>query len=306
MQLRAKTGFRAIHCRLCRFQQLCSRNKCQCGVIWHHCPSHRTDPAKHLSKKAPKRSKEEQEKRKKAQAQAKAEGSGSRRSTKRKKDPPEVEEGSEAIRKRRGNQRRKIIARNFKLKPMKSIAPLVRCDPARLERIRIREKLNKHKVNMNDKQDSELPACSGSVPFVFPIGVELAEGYRSTPSAPTMATTTPSSREPTRSDISERRANGVYETKQRSQRSDFNRHIMQDINDQAVRAAKRRKVSDHKKPTPPPTRAACRNSSTEPIKGKTHEDQGQRVSEFRTVREKDAIFRLLSRGDRNSEPHAGK
>ena len=81
---------------------------------------------------------------------------------------------------------------------------------------------------------------------------------------------------------------------------------MQDINDQAERAAKRRKVSDHKKPNPIPTRVACRNSSTESIKGKTHEAQGQRVSEFRTVREKDAIFRLLSREGKDSEPHAGK
>ena len=162
MQLRAKTGFRAIHCRLCRFQQLCSRNKCQCGVIWHHCPSHRIDPAKHLFQKAPKRSKEEQERRKRAQDQARAEGSETRRSTKRRKAPPEVEEGSEAIRKRRGNQRRKILARSFRLKPMKSIAPLVRCDPARLERIRAKQKYNE-----NAKRDSERPPCNSFVPDFF-------------------------------------------------------------------------------------------------------------------------------------------
>ena len=81
---------------------------------------------------------------------------------------------------------------------------------------------------------------------------------------------------------------------------------MQDINDQAERAAKRRKVSDHEKPNPIPTRAACRNSSTESIKGKTKEAQGQRVSEFKTCREKDAIFRLLSREGKDSEPQVGK
>jgi len=151
-----------------------------------------------------------------------------------------------------------------------------------------------------------------------------------------MATTTSLRREPTRSNISERRAKiqslvvkdlpeitedsktlpksdslaspppEAHEVKQRSQRDDFNRHIRQAINDQAEKAATRRKVSDHEKPNPIPTRAACRNSSTEPIKGKTHEAQGQRVSEFRTVREKDAIFRLLSREGKDSEPHAGK
>ena len=139
-----------------------------------------------------------------------------------------------------------------------------------------------------------------SPPF-FPEGVELAEGYRSAPSAPTMATTTSASREPTRSIISERRANEVYEVKRRSQRNDFNKLIRQDINDQAEKAAKRRKVSDHMKPN-----HASRNSVIESIKGKTHEAQGQRVSEFRTVREKDAIFRLLSRECEDSEPHAGK
>ena len=81
---------------------------------------------------------------------------------------------------------------------------------------------------------------------------------------------------------------------------------MQDINDQAEKAAQMRKVSDHEKPNPIATKAACRNSSTESIKGKTHEAHAQRVSEFRTVRGKDATFRLLSREGNDSEPHAGK
>ena len=29
-------------------------NKCQCGITWHLCPTHRTDPAVHRSRKAPK------------------------------------------------------------------------------------------------------------------------------------------------------------------------------------------------------------------------------------------------------------
>ena len=53
MQLRVREGFRAIHCHQCKLQQRCSRNTCQCGTIWHHCTTHRTDPATHKSRKAP-------------------------------------------------------------------------------------------------------------------------------------------------------------------------------------------------------------------------------------------------------------
>ena len=76
MQLRAKTGYKAIHCKGCGLQQLSSRNKCQCGIIWHHCTIHRTDPAFHRSKKAQKRTKEEQEKRRLAKDREDAEKGG--------------------------------------------------------------------------------------------------------------------------------------------------------------------------------------------------------------------------------------
>ena len=176
MQLRVESGFRAIHCPQCRLQQLCSRNKCQCCKVWHHCPIHRTDPAKHMSRKAPKRTKEEQERRRKAQAQAQAEGSGGRSSTNMNRGPPEVEEGTEATRKRKGSRRKRPIARSCLLKPMRTLAPQVRCDPIRLERIRLKEKYLKDNASKDEKMLSETPATS------FPYQVELTEEYRSTPS----------------------------------------------------------------------------------------------------------------------------
>lgn len=54
MQLRTITGYRAIHCLACKKQEVCTLNRCQCGTIWHLCKTHRTDPAVHRSRKAPK------------------------------------------------------------------------------------------------------------------------------------------------------------------------------------------------------------------------------------------------------------
>ena len=51
MQLRTKEGYRAVHCRQCGQQERCSRNKCQCGQIWHQCGIHRIDPQMHASRK---------------------------------------------------------------------------------------------------------------------------------------------------------------------------------------------------------------------------------------------------------------
>jgi len=69
MQLRCREGFRAVHCRNCGRQERCARNLCQCGVLWHHCLMHRTDPEKHVSRKPPKKTEEmkqlEREKQKK-------------------------------------------------------------------------------------------------------------------------------------------------------------------------------------------------------------------------------------------------
>ena len=313
MQLRVKHGFRAIHCRQCRLQQLCSRNNCQCCKVWRHCPIHRTDPAKHMSRKAPKRTKEEQERRRKAQAQTQAEGSGGRSSTNKKRGPPEVEEGTEAIRKRKGSRRKRPVARSYRLKPMKTLAPQARCDPIRLERIRLKEKCLKDNASKDEKMPSETPANS------FPYHVELAEEYRSTLSDPTMPMTSTPCRGPSRTSFSGKCANDGKDAKvdahrnsmqNRTQRSDFNKFIKQEIHEQASRAAKRRKVSDRSTPNPPVPRDACKNSGTESIKGKTNDKgkQSQRVTEFRSFREKseqDAIFRLLSRDDRNTEPHTG-
>ena len=54
MQLRTTKGFRAIHCARCGAQTLAKGLKCTCGVAWHLCEIHRTDPGKHRSRKAPK------------------------------------------------------------------------------------------------------------------------------------------------------------------------------------------------------------------------------------------------------------
>ena len=51
IQLRVKEGYRAIHCKQCGKQERCARNRCQCVVVWHICPTHRIDPAVHRIKK---------------------------------------------------------------------------------------------------------------------------------------------------------------------------------------------------------------------------------------------------------------
>ena len=50
-QLRTKEGFRAIHCKACGKQERTSANICQCGNVWHECPTHREEPSTHHSKK---------------------------------------------------------------------------------------------------------------------------------------------------------------------------------------------------------------------------------------------------------------
>ena len=173
---------------------------------------------------------------------------------------------------------------------MRTIAPLVRCDPARRERIRLKERLNKD----GEKQMSS----SSSVP----LSVELAEECRSAPSAPnTMAT---------RNTTMEFRANEDQKTKQHDKRKDFDEQIQRDIELQASRAAKRRKTSDAK-PNP-----ACKNlenfefktarEKADHKKRKAHTDPDKCISLGGNRRdEQAAIFRLLSRGDWR-EPQAGK
>ena len=55
MQLRTTTGFRAIHCKYCKYQEYTAKTKCQCMIRWNHCPIHRVDPLYHSSKRGIKR-----------------------------------------------------------------------------------------------------------------------------------------------------------------------------------------------------------------------------------------------------------
>ena len=85
MQLRTTIGYRGIHCRICGKQELCSRNKCHCSIIWHQCKAHRIDPKEHRSRKADKFTKE--------QKQSRLEEEDNKRQSKprRKRKAPEVE-----------------------------------------------------------------------------------------------------------------------------------------------------------------------------------------------------------------------
>ena len=53
MQFRTATGFRATNCAKCGAQTLAKGMKCSCGITWHLCEIHRTDPRNHRSRKAP-------------------------------------------------------------------------------------------------------------------------------------------------------------------------------------------------------------------------------------------------------------
>ena len=54
MQLRTVEGYRGLHCKGCGRQERCARSLCQCGVVWHVCPTHREDPPSHSSRKGEK------------------------------------------------------------------------------------------------------------------------------------------------------------------------------------------------------------------------------------------------------------
>jgi len=60
MQLRTTKGFRAIHCKYCKYQEYTAKTNCQCGIRWHHCQVHRIDPLFHSSKRGRLRTKVEQ------------------------------------------------------------------------------------------------------------------------------------------------------------------------------------------------------------------------------------------------------
>ena len=225
MQLRSRKGFRAIHCRACGYQQLAGRNKCQCGTIWHHCPTHRVDPTEHLSKKAPKKTENEKEAGRRQKEQAEAERGGGQRTLKRKDAPPVVEERSEAIRNRRGKKARAIVTKNFRLKPMRSVAPVLRCNPAMLKRIRLKQKANKEM-----ETEKRVRGSSSTPP-----SVELAAEYRSTPADHIMAASRTSG---------ETRANEGCTTENHLKRREFEEQLHQDILMQASRSAKRMKYAE--------------------------------------------------------------
>ena len=159
------------------------------------------------------------------------------------------------------------------------MAPVVRCDPEMLERIRLKERTYK---------DDETHMSSSSS---NPLRVELAEEYRSTSSAhQTMAIS---------STTSESRANDGRINKEHLKRKAFDMQIRQNIQQQASRATKRMRANDVK---PEPMHA---NKNLEHVE---REHQNRHAGEFKTARNKaedGAIFRLLTKG-RMKEPPAGK
>ena len=205
--------------------------------------------------------------RRRAKVQAEADEGGICKKNKRKNEPPVVEEGAEEIRRRRGERKNKAFARNFTLKPMRSIAPLLRCDPARLERIRQKEKDNKHKANTD---------------------------------VPIMPHTASTSHEPSRSTDLEVRANVDDSKRQRTQRKDFNKLIQLDIEAQA---AKRRRTSQDK----PNLASTNSTSSHEVRQSqRAAEFKDIMPTNARGRNEHHALFRLLSGGHRDNELHAGR
>ena len=309
--MRAKTGYKAIHCRGCGLQQLSSRNKCQCGIIWHHCTIHRTDPAFHRSKKAQKRTKEEQEKRRLAKEREEAAKGGRTRPCKRKTAPPIVEEGAALFRNRRGKKAKGPAPRNFTLKLMRSVSVEVRCDPKMIERVRLKEKRRgrssqreEGKFVPADTVDKLSPTFSapflddGFTELEWPeiINKKVINSERhvsgSSSSSPAMAESSTTSKVRAYTDQNMMK---VYS------RNDFNKHIMFDVETQA---AKRRKTS-------------MQESLTHASKNSNHGQEvhkNTRTVEFKDFgssssarrREHKALGRLLSAGCRDKEYNEGR
>ena len=124
-----------------------------------------------------------------------------------------------------------------------------------------------------------------------------------TNNVPIMPSTASSSHEPSRSTSSDFRANEGDSTRLRIQRSDFNKLIQQDIEAQAISAAKRRRTSQEK-----PNLASKSSIISHDVR------QSQRAAEFkdnmptnaRERTEHGALFRLLSGGHRDNELPAGR
>ena len=101
MQLRTKEGYRAIHCPACHKQQRSQSNRCQCGMIWHHCATHRVDPAAHRSRRAPKKTESEK---KASSRETDSRSKKARIAAAVEKPPPEVDD-DEPIRNKKGTRR---------------------------------------------------------------------------------------------------------------------------------------------------------------------------------------------------------
>jgi hypothetical protein len=94
---------------------------------------HRKDPANHKSRKAPKKTVEVKAKRQTIEQEAKTKAQLNNNKHNDAKQTPEVDEDKETFRMRKGRKRQSRHQRNYKLKPMRTLAPQIRCDPARLE-----------------------------------------------------------------------------------------------------------------------------------------------------------------------------
>jgi len=134
MQLRTAEGFRAVHCKVCRLQERSHSNKCQCGVIWHQCKTHRIDPREHWTKKAPNKSQEEKAR---SEELRREEDKGKKKRPKI-DQPPDIEDGQGEIRRKKGTRRKAHEKSGKSLKPMKRVLRVVSPQPALLARIKAR------------------------------------------------------------------------------------------------------------------------------------------------------------------------
>ena len=96
MQLRTRYGYLAIYCNVCKSQDVCSHNLCQCNVIWHQCCIHRVDPGTHASRRGPMQEKE-----------AKSEEEQSRPKSSKRKAPISKIGVTKARKERMGKRKRK-------------------------------------------------------------------------------------------------------------------------------------------------------------------------------------------------------
>ena len=116
--------------------------------------------------------------------------------------------------------------RNFRLKPMRSVAPDLRCDPAMLKRIKLKQKANKEmEIEKRERGSSSTPTS-----------VELAAEYRSTPADHIMAARSHFHRNFART--------RSRTTENHLKREEFDKQLHQDILLQASRSAKRMKYAE--------------------------------------------------------------